>query len=173
MFGQDNYIEENAFATGHQLVNVYGRPEKRYEVRSESTAIDVQLHDSSKNYFIKYSEKAVSSDEIIPRKHEEEDEDINEGAELVDEEFDEWASGEESEEIVPITAKILNEHVRHAGFGEGVVTRLNETETIVYIKFNSQATEKMFKFPGAFVSYLEAVSSDIQAEILDFYEKNR
>ena len=45
MFGRTGYIEENTFSTSHQNVNVYGLPEKRYEVRSEDAAIDVQIHD--------------------------------------------------------------------------------------------------------------------------------
>lgn len=45
IFGQGNYLEENAFSTSHQIVNVYSKPEKRYEVRSEETAIDVQIHE--------------------------------------------------------------------------------------------------------------------------------
>lgn len=44
MFGQRNYIEENSFATGHQNVNVYTLPERHYEIRSEDTAVDVQVH---------------------------------------------------------------------------------------------------------------------------------
>jgi superfamily I DNA and/or RNA helicase len=44
MFGRTGYIEENTFSTSHQNVNVYGLPEKRYEVRSEDSAIDVQIH---------------------------------------------------------------------------------------------------------------------------------
>jgi flagellar biosynthesis GTPase FlhF len=44
MFDNKDYIEENAFSTGHQLVNVYGLPEKRYEIRSEDNALDVQVH---------------------------------------------------------------------------------------------------------------------------------
>jgi hypothetical protein len=36
--------EENTFATSHQLVNVYGRAEKRYEIRSEDNAVDIQIH---------------------------------------------------------------------------------------------------------------------------------
>ena len=46
IFGQSNYLEENAFSTSHQIVNVYSKPEKRYEVRSEDIAIDVQIHDN-------------------------------------------------------------------------------------------------------------------------------
>ena len=44
MFGSKTYLEDNSFATSHQLVNVYGQPEKRYEVRSEDNAVDVQIH---------------------------------------------------------------------------------------------------------------------------------
>lgn len=45
MFGNEHYLEENAFATSHQNVNVYGLPEKRYEIRSEDNAVDIQVHD--------------------------------------------------------------------------------------------------------------------------------
>lgn len=44
MFKKENYLEENTFSTGHQAVNVYGIPERRYEVRSEDEAVDIQLH---------------------------------------------------------------------------------------------------------------------------------
>ena len=45
IFGNPNYIEENSFATGHQSVNVYARPERKYEIRSEDNAVDVQVHE--------------------------------------------------------------------------------------------------------------------------------
>lgn len=44
MFGNRTYLENNSFSTGHQSVNVYGLPEKRYEIRSEDAAVDVQIH---------------------------------------------------------------------------------------------------------------------------------
>ena len=44
MFDDPNYLENNAFSTSHQSVNVYGLPESRYEVRTEDNAIDVQIH---------------------------------------------------------------------------------------------------------------------------------
>ena len=44
MFGSSTYLEDNTFSTGHQSVNVYGLPEKCYEIRSEDTAVDVQIH---------------------------------------------------------------------------------------------------------------------------------
>jgi hypothetical protein len=49
MFGDSKYLENNAFSTGHQSVNVYGLPEKRYEVRTEDTAVDVQIHKQLKS----------------------------------------------------------------------------------------------------------------------------
>ncbi|MCF0260995.1 MAG: hypothetical protein HUJ54_14130 [Erysipelotrichaceae bacterium] len=44
MFGDSEYLEKNAFSTSHQMVNVYGLPEKRYEIRTEDNAVDVQIH---------------------------------------------------------------------------------------------------------------------------------
>lgn len=44
MFGDPNYLENNAFSTGHQSVNVYGLPEKCYEIRAEDNAVDIQIH---------------------------------------------------------------------------------------------------------------------------------
>jgi len=44
IFGNSTYLEDNSFSTGHQSVNVYGLPEKCYEIRSEDTAVDVQIH---------------------------------------------------------------------------------------------------------------------------------
>ena len=37
-------MEDNSFSTGHQSVNVYGLPEKQYEIRSEEAAVDIQIH---------------------------------------------------------------------------------------------------------------------------------
>ena len=45
IWGNANYLEENTFSTGHQMVNVYRKPERYYEVRSDDTAIDVQIHE--------------------------------------------------------------------------------------------------------------------------------
>lgn len=43
ILGSPTFLEENVFSTGHQSVNVYGKPERRYEVRSEDDAVDIQL----------------------------------------------------------------------------------------------------------------------------------
>lgn len=45
MWGNSKYLEENTFSTGHQMVNVYRKPERYYEVRSDDSAIDVQVHE--------------------------------------------------------------------------------------------------------------------------------
>lgn len=43
IWGNANYLEENTFSTGHQMVNVYRKPARYYEVRSDDSAIDVQI----------------------------------------------------------------------------------------------------------------------------------
>ena len=48
MFSDSKYLGNNAFSTSHQSVNVYGLPEKCYEVRTEDAAVDVQIHKASK-----------------------------------------------------------------------------------------------------------------------------
>lgn len=45
IFGKESYLEDNTFSTGHQMVNVYRIPERYYEVRSDASAIDVQIHE--------------------------------------------------------------------------------------------------------------------------------
>ncbi len=44
LFGMPDFLYENTFATTHQSVNVYTKPEKKYEIRIEETTIDVQVH---------------------------------------------------------------------------------------------------------------------------------
>ena len=44
IFDDPAYIEENSFSTAHQPVNIYDHPEKKYEIRAEEQAIDIQLH---------------------------------------------------------------------------------------------------------------------------------
>jgi hypothetical protein len=44
LFGNPAYLYDHTFATTHQSVNVYTQPEKKYEIRIEETAIDVQVH---------------------------------------------------------------------------------------------------------------------------------
>lgn len=44
IFGRENHIEENSFSTGHQNVNIYTKPERVYEIRSDDNAVDIQIH---------------------------------------------------------------------------------------------------------------------------------
>ena len=43
VWGDGDYVEKNTFSTGHQNVNVYKTPEKRFEVRSENESLDVHF----------------------------------------------------------------------------------------------------------------------------------
>lgn len=43
MFGSKTFVYDNSFATSHQSVNVYSKPEKKYEIRCEDVAVDVQI----------------------------------------------------------------------------------------------------------------------------------
>lgn len=44
MFDNPHFLEDNSFSTNHQSVNVYARPERKYEVRCEDSAVDIQIH---------------------------------------------------------------------------------------------------------------------------------
>jgi len=43
ILGNRSYLEDNTFSTGHQMVNVYKRAERHYEVRCDESAVDVQI----------------------------------------------------------------------------------------------------------------------------------
>ena len=45
LFGSETFIYDNTFSTTHQNVNIYTEPERKYEVRCEDIAIDVQMKD--------------------------------------------------------------------------------------------------------------------------------
>lgn len=47
IFGKRTYLEDNSFTTSHQDVNVYRTPELKYEIRCESMAIDLQIHNDT------------------------------------------------------------------------------------------------------------------------------
>ena len=58
IFGEHNYLENNVFSTGHQSVNVYGLPEKCYEVRTEDNAVDLQIHRTEKRQISDNTDKS-------------------------------------------------------------------------------------------------------------------
>ncbi|MCP1301484.1 AAA domain-containing protein [Chryseobacterium sp. S0630] len=43
LFNSASFIYDNSFATGHQSVNIYSKPIKKYEVRCENSAVDIQI----------------------------------------------------------------------------------------------------------------------------------
>ena len=45
IWGNESYLEDNTFSTGHQMVNVYRKPDRYYEIRSDNSAIDIQIHE--------------------------------------------------------------------------------------------------------------------------------
>ena len=61
MFQNIRFLEENSFTTSHQNVNVYGLPEKTYEIRTEENAIDVQVHREQKQRVVRPSGEVRSA----------------------------------------------------------------------------------------------------------------
>lgn len=43
LFNEEKYIEKNSYASGHDNVNVFGLSEMKYFIKSNDTAIDIQL----------------------------------------------------------------------------------------------------------------------------------
>jgi len=48
LFGDKTYIENNSFVSGHEDVNVFGLSKMKYIIKSNDTAIDIQLRDIKK-----------------------------------------------------------------------------------------------------------------------------
>ncbi|MFP5043060.1 DEAD/DEAH box helicase [Parasediminibacterium sp. JCM 36343] len=49
LFNDENYIENNSYVSGHDNVNVFGLSEMKYFIKSNDTAIDIQLRDLKEN----------------------------------------------------------------------------------------------------------------------------
>ncbi|QQS30538.1 MAG: AAA family ATPase [Sphingobacteriales bacterium] len=45
LFNDENYIENNSYVSGHDNVNVFGLSEMKYFIKSNDTAIDIQLRE--------------------------------------------------------------------------------------------------------------------------------
>lgn len=63
MFDDSKYLENNTFSTSHQSVNVYGLPENCYEIRTEDTAVDVQIHKAVKAFSSENENQASNLDD--------------------------------------------------------------------------------------------------------------
>ena len=62
LFNNPHFLEENAFSTSHQSVNVYGLPERYYEIRAEDNAVDVQIHKTAKKGPVYYGIQSTDSE---------------------------------------------------------------------------------------------------------------
>ena len=135
LFGTESYLEENAFATGHQMVNVYGLPERRYEVRSEETALDVQVYGESRYLpFEQVNSKVDSSRES--------DKGISYQIDA--------ASGNLTLET--FSEMIIGEEVTHSRYGKGTIRKVGNG--YVYVDFWVEKG-KMFKYPDSLTSFLK------------------
>lgn len=162
MFSKNNYIEENTFLTGHQIVNVYGKAEKKYEIRSETTAVDIQLHDVGKN---KFNYKIAIEEEKDETQNLQENGvmEQRENAEpMYDEEEDFLEDDFEFEDEDDIIVRMIGEEVIHSKLGVGTIISCDGA----YVEIDFSGVVKKFVYPNAFGTYLEAVSLDIQGEIL-------
>jgi len=124
MFGDEKFIENNSFATSHQTVNVYGQPEKRYEIRSEDTAVDIQVHRSQ-----------------IEKNNDPENEQI------VDKE-----NGVELSQSISNSGIFVNvgDIVMHKSYGKGIIKSIDETENSYIMQIHFAAGDKPFKYPDSF-----------------------
>lgn len=69
VWGDRDYIEKNTYSTGHQNVNVYETPEKRFEVRSEESAVDVHFR-ADRSEVAPNDDRFVSGRALIQSEHE-------------------------------------------------------------------------------------------------------
>lgn len=81
MFGDSHYLENNAFSTSHQSVNVYGLPEQIYEVRTEDAAVDVQVHKAVKSVIVDSTHQPRIAEE---KQHSEQKQLVSKQPEYVD-----------------------------------------------------------------------------------------
>lgn len=126
MFDDDRFIENNSFATSHQTVNVYGQPEKRYEIRSEDNAVDVQIHRPKNVPQFVF--------DILPKKEPVRPlEQTYSSAKRLGIKLDDLKIGSK---------------VEHESFKTGKVVEINKENNLILVKF--EAGEKKFVFPDAF-----------------------
>lgn len=50
LFGNEKYIENNSYVSGHDNVNVFGLSDMKYFIKANDTAIDLQIRDLKPNY---------------------------------------------------------------------------------------------------------------------------
>ena len=125
IFDDEKFIENNSFATSHQTVNVYGQPEKRYEVRSEDTAVDVQVH------------RGKGSMQEIP-------------AAPVQEETIKPQIAEPTPKTETKTGISIGDKVKHKLWGQGLILSLDESKTPNIMEIEFSIGVKRLQYPNAF-----------------------
>ncbi len=140
MMGTPNFLEDNSFSTGHQLVNVYGQPEKRYEIRSEDSAVDIQVH--RENIALTKHE----TETIKPAKNESPSENKEEQAKINTNEI----HPNKGQSMIPPSGGSQRikpgAYVRHRLFGVGRIESIEERRIVV----SFPGGKKVFEFPTAF-----------------------
>lgn len=129
VFGDEKFIENNSFATSHQTVNVYGLPEKRYEIRSEDTAVDVQVHRENETTVVI---PKIASPEEQPKAQEVK------------------PSVEKQAEVRPDTGIKVGDKVKHKSGAEGTVFAINDKDDYAIIEIHFPDGDKKFQYPDAF-----------------------
>lgn len=65
LFKDSKYFENNVFSTGHQDVNIYDVPVAKYEVRTEDSAIDIQLRNIAES--TTQIDNPTQTNDVIPQ----------------------------------------------------------------------------------------------------------
>jgi len=70
LFNDENFIEKNSYASGHDNVNVFGLSDMKYFIKSNDMAIDIQLEDIDENktngsFFVSALTDNVPSEDVF------------------------------------------------------------------------------------------------------------
>jgi hypothetical protein len=67
IFGDEKFIENNAYTTGHDNVNVFGLSEMKYFIKANENAIDIQLRDLKETTATKPQKREIFISTEIPQ----------------------------------------------------------------------------------------------------------
>lgn len=154
MFYNEKFIENNSFATSHQTVNVYGQPEMRYEIRSEETAVDIQVHRGTGA--VRDIPKMMPRKETPKSRDEEITADRNVSVIKVGTEEKPSvksvsvieAQAEEKQPDKTVAAVRVGDKVKHKIWKQGIIRSIDETKNAIEIEFSVGV--KKLQYPDAF-----------------------
>ncbi len=138
MFYNEKFIENNSFATSHQTVNVYGQPEMRYEIRSEDTAVDIQVHRGTGA--VRDIPKMIPHIEPLKARNEEKPH--------VKNVYAIEAQAEEKKSDKTVAAVRVGDKVKHKIWKQGIIRSIDETKNTIEIEFSVGV--KKLQYPDAF-----------------------